>query len=154
MKTVFRMGELFSGPGGIAYGAHKAKSSDGNFSITHAWASDYDKDTCATYIRNITNGDGTHVYCKDVRELDIKALGEIDAFAYGFPCNSFSTVGEHEGLNNEKFGQLYWFGIEVLRYYQPEWFMAENVSGLKSAGAGNHFKQILKDMEESGYSLL
>ena len=41
MKTVFRMGELFSGPGGIAYGAHKAKSSDGNFSITHAWASEF-----------------------------------------------------------------------------------------------------------------
>ena len=153
MGKTFRMGELFCGPGGIACGASMATSRDGEFKITHAWASDYDEDTCATYIRNITNGDGTHVYCKDVRELDIKALGEIDAFAYGFPCNSFSTVGEHEGLNNEKFGQLYWFGIEVLRYYQPEWFMAENVSGLKSAGAGNHFKQILKDMEESGYVL-
>lgn len=153
MKTVFRMGELFSGPGGIAYGAKKAKSSDGRLSIVHAWASDYDEDTCQTYIKNITNGDKSHVYCKDVRELDISKLGTIDCFAYGFPCNSFSNIGEHEGLENEKFGTLYWYGIEVLREYQPQWFLAENVSGLCSADSGAHFEQILNDMEEAGYVL-
>ncbi len=153
MKTVFRMGELFSGPGGIAYGAQNAKSSDGRLSIVHAWASDFDEDTCQTYIKNITHGDKRHVYCKDVRDLDISKLGEIDCFAYGFPCNSFSNVGEHQGLKNEKFGMLYWYGIKVLKEYQPKWFMAENVSGLRSAGSGTHFKQILKDMEDAGYVL-
>ena len=150
----FRMGELFCGPGGIASGAHEARSDDGNFSIEHAWASDFDPDTCRTYAHNICNDDQSTVYCEDVRNLDIKKLGPIDAFAYGFPCNSFSNVGEHEGLENEKFGQLYTYGVEVLKLYQPMWFMAENVSGLKSAGAGGHFKQILKDLEEAGYVLV
>ena len=147
------MGELFSGPGGIACGARMATSQDGKLHITHAWASDFDQDTCDTYTENIAGGDSSHVICKDVRELDIDSLGDIDCFAYGFPCNSFSNVGEHQGLDNKKFGMLYWYGIMVLKRYQPAWFMAENVSGLKSAGAGDHFKQILKDMEDVGYVL-
>ena len=92
------------------------------------------------------------VLCKDVRELDIKSLGNISAFAYGFPCNSFSNVGEHKGIANEKFGQLYWYGVEVLREYQPDWFIAENVSGIRSAGRGD-FQIILNDLRDSGYNL-
>ncbi len=152
-KVVFKMGELFCGPGGIACGAYKAHSDDGNYKIEHAWASDFDPDTCKTYAANICGGDDSTVYCEDVRNLDIGKLGPIDCFSYGFPCNSFSSVGEHQGLNNEKFGQLYTYGIEVLKRYEPKWFMAENVSGLKSAGAGEHFQTILRDMESAGYVL-
>lgn len=152
-ETVFRLGELFCGPGGIAYGAMNAKSEDGLFRIEHAWANDFDSDTCETYRKNICPDCPESVLCMDVRKLDIQKLGEIDAFAYGFPCNSFSSVGEHKGLANEKFGQLYWYGIEVLREYQPKWFIAENVSGIRSAGSGD-FQIILNDMRESGYKLI
>lgn len=150
--NVFRLGELFCGPGGIAYGALRARSEDGILTVEHAWANDYDKDTCETYRKNICPDHPSSVYCGDVRELDIKGLGEIDAFCYGFPCNSFSNVGEHKGLANEKFGQLYWYGIKVLNEYKPKWFMAENVSGIRSAGSGD-FQIILDDMRAAGYKL-
>lgn len=153
-KEVFRLGELFCGPGGIACGAHNAVSDDGSKSIIHAWANDFDPDTCTTYANNICGGDRSTVYCCDVRELDIPSLGSIDAFAYGFPCNSFSNVGEHQGLENDKFGQLYTYGVDVLKYYQPKWFLAENVSGIRSAGDGNHFQIILKDLADAGYTLV
>ncbi len=149
---VFRLGELFSGPGGLAYGAIQSLSRDGQFSVEHAWSSDYDADSCATYTLNICPDTPESVICQDVRTLDIEALQPIDAFAYGFPCNSFSNVGEHKGFANEKFGQLYWFGIKVLRRFRPQWFIAENVSGIKSAG-NNDFQIILNDMRESGYRL-
>lgn len=148
----FKLGELFCGPGGIACGAMRSHSADGKLSVVHAWANDYDSDTCETYIKNICPNSPESVYCGDVRELDIKKLGKIDAFCYGFPCNSFSNVGKHQGLENEKFGQLYWYGIEVLKEYQPEWFVAENVSGIRSAGSGD-FKIILEDMRAAGYKL-
>lgn len=148
----FRMGELFCGPGGIACGALKAHSNDGLYSVEHAWANDFDIDTCNTYRKNICPNNPNSVHCIDVRELDINSLGEIDAFCYGFPCNSFSNVGEHQGLANEKFGQLYWYGIEVLRKYHPKWFLAENVSGIRSAGSGD-FQIILNDMKSAGYKL-
>lgn len=150
--NVFRLGELFCGPGGLACGALRAKSENGSLSVEHAWANDYDEDTCETYRKNICPNNPTSVYGGDVRELDIKALGEIDAFCYGFPCNSFSNVGEHKGLANEKFGQLYWYGIEVLNEYKPQWFIAENVSGIRSAGSGD-FQIILDDMRAAGYKL-
>ena len=63
-------------------------------------------------------------------------------------------MGEHQGLDNENFGQLYTYGIKVLKKYKPKWFLAENVSGITSAGAGNHFKKILTDMEAAGYVLV
>lgn len=151
-ENIIKLGELFCGPGGIAYGAMKAKSSDGSLKIEHTWANDYDKDACKTYIYNICPKSPETVHWCDVRDLDIDSLEKIDAFCYGFPCNSFSNVGEHKGLENEKFGQLYWYGIEVLKKFQPKWFLAENVSGIRSAGSGD-FKIILNDMRNAGYRL-
>ena len=151
MET-FKLGELFCGPGGIAFGALQAKSDDGSFTVEHAWANDYDADTCETYRKNICPESPETVYCNDVRDLNIKKLGKITAFCYGFPCNSFSNVGKHQGFENKKFGQLYWYGIEILKKYKPKWFIAENVSGIRSAGSGD-FKIILKDMREAGYRL-
>ena len=87
----FKMGELYCGPGGRAYGALHAVSGDGRFSVEHAWANDYDADSCETYRLNLSHDRPDSVLCKDVRELDIKSLGNISAFAYGFPCNSFSN---------------------------------------------------------------
>lgn len=152
-KISFKLGELFCGPGGLAYGALRSKSNDGQYSLAHAWANDYDIDTCKTYTNNICPSEPNTVYCMDVRNINIDALGKIDAFAYGFPCNSFSAVGEHQGIANEKFGQLYWFGIKVLQHHHPKFFIAENVSGIRSAGS-NDFQTILDDMKSAGYKLV
>lgn len=152
-KTVFKLGELYCGPGGLACGALRSTSDDGKYCVSHAWANDYDADTCETYRKNICPDNPESVICDDVRNLKIDELGDIDAFAYGFPCNSFSQVGEHQGIANEKFGQLYWYGVEVLKQYQPKWFIAENVSGIRSAGSGD-FKTILSDLQDAGYKLV
>jgi DNA (cytosine-5)-methyltransferase 1 len=44
----FRLGELFCGPGGIAYGAATAQIDNPDFGIVHQWAVDYDEDTYDT----------------------------------------------------------------------------------------------------------
>lgn len=150
MSTVFRLGELFCGPGGLAWGAINADVP--GMKIEHAWATDYDLDTCKTYIRNICPEDPESVYCEDVHTLDLDKLGDIDALAFGFPCNDFSVVGEQLGFKG-KFGPLYTYGISVLLQYKPKWFLAENVGGIQSANAGIAFKRILKDMENAGYKI-
>lgn len=148
--TVFKMGELFCGPGGIAWGATHAAIEDKEYKITHAWANDYDRDTCNTYIRNIEGADESNVICGDVRKLDLSQFSDIDGFAFGFPCNDFSVVGEQKGFNGT-FGPLYTYGVTVLKQYQPQWFLAENVGGLASANEGSAFEVILKDLQASGY---
>lgn len=147
----FRLGELFSGPGGMAYGAMSANVVKGNktFTIEHGWASDYDKDTCATYIRNVCPDNPESVILADVRKLKISKLEPIDGFAYGFPCNDFSIVGEKLGFNGE-FGPLYTYGLKVLNNFKPKFFVAENVGGITSSNEGNAFRKIIKDLEGAG----
>ena len=144
----YRMGEFFCGPGGLACGAMNAKVENPAFSIVHAWANDYDQQTCNTYAENICPDNPGSVICADVRKLDLNdaRLTEIDGFAFGFPCNDFSVVGEHKGFEGN-FGPLYQYGIAILTKFRPQWFFAENVGGLASANEGAAFKTILSSMK-------
>ncbi|MGO1414221.1 DNA cytosine methyltransferase [Agrococcus casei] len=146
--STYRMGELFSGPGGIAWGAHAAAREVG-VDLRHAWANDYDASTCETYRTNIPGATRESVIHGDVRNLDLTALKPIDGFAFGFPCNDYSLVGESRGLSGE-FGPLYQHGVDVLEHHRPSWFVAENVTGLKSSNGGNDFKQILAALRDAG----
>ena len=62
---IFRLGELFCGPGGIAFGATNAKIENENYRITHQWANDYDANTCDTYRKNICPSVPNTVYHED-----------------------------------------------------------------------------------------
>lgn len=149
---IFRLGELFCGPGGLAWGATHADIGLPDFRIVHAWANDYDENTCRTYRRNICPNSPETVFHADVRKFDLSRLSEIDAFAFGFPCNDYSVVGEQKGMDGV-YGPLYSYGIKVLRQYRPQWFLAENVGGLRNANDGKAFTKILDEMRLAGYTL-
>lgn len=150
----FRFGELFCGPGGLALGAMNAsiETEGQRYTIRHRWANDCDRDSCETYRRNIADGSRDSVIDQDVRNLDLADLphGEIDAFAFGFPCNDFSVVGEKRGIHGV-YGTLYAYGIQVLHEFRPKWFFAENVGGLRSANDGLAFQTILERMRSARY---
>ena len=155
----YKLGELFCGPGGIALGAELANGmlAEQNLpGFEHAWAIDYHEDTCETFLNNVVGASPKSVLCKDVRTLDpvidLKPISDIDIFAYGFPCNDFSVVGEHLGFDGE-FGPLYSYGLTVLEAFQPKVFLAENVGGMRSANEGKAFKKILYDLAGCGYTL-
>lgn len=152
---IFQLGELFCGPGGIAEGAISANINDSGWGITHQWANDYDQDTCNTYTHNICPDRPESVICGDIRELDFSRLyqiGDINALAFGFPCNDFSIVGEQKGFDGQ-FGPLYTYGIKVLKDVHPMWFLAENVGGLQSANEGRAMRTIFDAMRNAGYEL-
>jgi DNA (cytosine-5)-methyltransferase 1 len=146
------MGELFCGPGGIAYGAVTAQGKNPEYRIVHQWATDYDRDTCDTYAHNICPEAPDSVIHEDIRKLNLHCLQPIDALAFGFPCNDYSVVGEQKGMEGI-YGPLYSFGVQILKIYQPQWFLAENVGGLKNADAGKTFTKIIDEMREAGYTV-
>lgn len=161
---IFRKGELFCGPGGLALGAKNANLVvDGEeYKIEHAWANDIDMASCNTFATNICNSNsdiittkeedlsnGKSIICKDVREIEIDKLPPIDAFTFGFPCNDFSIVGEQKGFDGN-YGPLYTYGVKVLETHNPKWFLAENVGGIQSANEGQAFKKILEDLSNAG----
>lgn len=146
----YRLGELFCGPGGIAWGATHADIGIPQYSIVHQWANDYDADTCETYRRNICPDAPQTVYHEDIRTFDMTQLAPIDALAFGFPCNDYSVVGEQRGMDGV-FGPLYSYGVNALNHFQPQWFLAENVGGLRNANEGTAFARILTELRNAGY---
>jgi DNA (cytosine-5)-methyltransferase 1 len=151
------LGEMFSGPGGIALGAELANRTarrEARESTTaHGWAVDYHPDTVATYRQNITGASPDSVFVGDVRTFDLRTVPSFDAFAFGFPCNDFSTVGEHRGLEGD-YGALYTYGVHALALHAPKWFIAENVSGLTRANGGRAFGKILSALRHPGAAAL
>ena len=162
-----KLGELYSGPGGIGLGAAMAEvvSGDEKWITEPAWTNDYCADTCKTWEHNVLRYERDHkgftgnpkVISGDVRELDIEKLDRIDGLMFGFPCNDFSIVGEKKGFDGN-FGPLYSYGVKVLRNakkkeQQPSWFIAENVGGITSSNGGTAFPTILADLRESGYTI-
>lgn len=152
----FKLGELFCGPGGIAVGAHRADIGDPAWKITHQWATDWDSDTVETYVRNIPGASKQSVVLSDIRVLEYERLheiGEIDGLAFGFPCNDYSAVGARRGINGE-YGPLYTYGKLALEKFKPDWFLAENVTGLRNSNEGEAFKKILRELKGVGYKLV
>ena len=147
-SRIEELGELFSGPGGMALGAHRAAARAG-VELKHAWANDYDRDSVETYRKNIPGASDSSVICADVRSLDFQALPPITGLAFGFPCNDFSLVGEQKGVSG-KFGPLYRSGVDALDALNPDWFVAENVGGIRSANEGQAFAKILSELSRSG----
>lgn len=154
MKKII-LGELFSGPGGIAIGAELANEAIKEFSNTkfmHGWAVDYHDETVATYRCNVEGATEKTAIVSDVRDITAKQLAKIskiDGFAYGFPCNDFSLVGEHKGIDGT-FGPLYSYGIPILNEFNPKFFIAENVGGIRSANEGKTLLKILDDLSSAG----
>lgn len=143
-----RVGEMFSGPGGIGIALNRAKSA--HLAFEHVWATDWDPDTCRTYKANVLKETPNALsICKDVRELDIDTLPVVDGFLYGFPCNDFSLVGESKGLHGN-YGGLFSYGVKYIDRVNPLFFFAENVSGLSSANDGKAFKVILNALNHAG----
>ena len=148
----YRLGELFCGPGGIAWGALHADIGNPEYTIVHQWANDYDASTCDTYRYNIRPAAPQTVYHEDVRKLDMSKLAPIDALAFGFPCNDYSVVGEQKGMDGV-YGPLYSYGVAALKLFKPQWFLAENVGGLRNANEGRAFTKILTELRETGYTI-
>lgn len=150
MYKELKVGEMFSGPGGIGIALNLAKHP--KFSFVHEWSTDYDKDTSLTYIHNVLKdfkNPDEHFYLSDIRNLDIDSLPKVDGFLYGFPCNDFSLVGEKKGFKG-KFGPLYSYGIKYINRVNPLFFFAENVTGIKSSNSGIALKKILHDLNHAG----
>ncbi|MCG2726659.1 MAG: DNA cytosine methyltransferase [Elusimicrobia bacterium] len=149
---IFKLAELFCGPGGLSLGLTSASLSDKGgkrYSIKSVWANDIDEDSCNTYARNIHGGDRSNVVCAPVETINFEKIPRFDVLAFGFPCNDFSIVGEQKGFSG-KYGPLYTYGVKAINIHNPKWFIAENVNGLQSANNGKAFEKILNDLEMAG----
>jgi DNA (cytosine-5)-methyltransferase 1 len=151
----YKLAELFCGPGGFAEGAKQAKL------FTHVWVNDIDQSALDTFSHNhpeceTIHGDGSKIF-NDQKMSELKKRhGSIDGLIFGFPCNDFSMVGKKLGLDGN-YGGLYKVACKVLKYFQPEFFVAENVTAISSKDRSSqtykNFKKIMTDLSNCGYGI-
>lgn len=138
---------LFSGCGGLDLGFERA-----GFNIPVA--NEFDKTICPTFKANHPN---TKLLEGDVRKItkeNIKQYidGRVDGIIGGSPCQSWSEAGFLRGMEDER-GQLFLDYIRILKEFKPNFFLAENVSGMLANRHSEAVQNILKLLEDNGYDV-
>ena len=137
-----KVGSLFSGIGGIDLGFEQA-----GFEIV--WANDMDASACKTYRHNFPN---THFIEGDVRDIDPRALPDIDVLVAGFPCQPFSIMGYRRGFKDPR-GNLFFEISRFIDVKHPRVVFLENVQNLMEHDNGKTFLVIFNTLAQFGYSV-
>lgn len=88
----------------------------------------------------------------DIAQIKIEDIPNFDLLCAGFPCQSFSNVGNRKGLADPR-GALIYQVVRLLKGCQPRAFLLENVKGLLSHDKGRTFRTIVEELEYCGYSV-
>lgn len=104
----------------------------------------------ADYTYNIFFNDKNNL--GDLKLIKMEDIPECDLLIAGFPCQTFSIVGKREGFNDDR-GQIIYHLANILQKKNISYFILENVKGLVNHNKGETLKQILKILDNAGYSV-
>lgn len=111
--------------------------------------SEIDKNAINTY--KLLYGDKEKNY-GDLMKIDPKELPNFDLMIAGFPCQSFSVIGQRRGLNDTR-GQVIYGLLNILKNRDVPYFLLENVKGLVNHDKGKTLKVILSEINNIGYAV-
>lgn len=150
-----KVASLFCGCGGTDIGLIGNFTFLGRYyssnNIEIIYANDIESSACKLFEKNF----GIVPDNRDIRCVKASEIPEFDILTGGFPCQSFSIVAQNPkrlGIKDER-GMLFFEMCRILKEKKPKAFIAENVKGILSANKGEAFPLILKEFEESGYSI-
>ncbi len=130
--------DLFAGIGGIRIAFERV---GGQCVFTSEWDGPCQKMYEANF-GEIPFGDITKIKAKDIPDHDI--------LTGGFPCQSFSIIGNKLGFADTR-GTLFFDVERILREKKPEAFLLENVKQLVTHDKGRTFRVILEKLNKLGY---
>ena len=135
--------DIFSGAGGLSLGAETA-------GITISLAIEKDKAAAKTFVRNHPD---TTVLCQDIGEIKPSKYINKNPFIVfgGPPCQGFSLSNTKtrtsENINNYLFLEF----VRFVKELKPDWFLFENVEGIKTFNNGETVREIKECFNEIGY---
>ncbi len=151
-KKKYTFIDLFAGCGGLSEGFYRKRFE----ALAHV---EIDKYACETLRRRMLYY-GYADADKKVIEHDItaddiidrinEAIGkkQVDIIIGGPPCQAYSTAGrvrDSKGMEKDPRNFLFESYVKILEYYQPKFFVFENVTGLFTAKVNGEsiFKKVL-----------
>jgi len=141
---MIRFIDLFAGIGGMRLGFQQACDALG-IEYKCVISSEIDKKAIETYKLNFDEQP-----TGDIREIDL--IPKFDFMLGGFPCQPFSYAGKQQGFGETR-GTLFFEIERLLKKYQPQGFLLENVRGLTTHDQGRTFKTIINSLEQIGYGV-
>lgn len=139
-KSKFTFIDLFSGIGGFHMGCSMAGGEC-------LMASDIEPIANQSYFENY----GIHPR-GDINEIKSEDIPNFDVLCAGFPCQTFSQIGQKGGFDDER-GLLIFQVIRILKDKQPKAFILENVKNLQTIQNGKVFKVIIDNLQRTGYEV-
>lgn len=142
--------DLFAGCGGLSLGFEMAGFNIPVAVEKDAWASE-------TYKKNHPT---TKVITEDITQiLDLSTIlpekeMKIHGIIGGPPCQGFSLSGNRD--KNDPRNSLFMEFVRFVRYFNPDFFVMENVTGILSmqTKSGDSVKELIKsEFSNAGYSL-
>jgi len=88
----------------------------------------------------------------DITEYEKWKIGSIDILVGGTPCQSFSTAGGRDGMDDPR-GRLALAFSGIAARFLPRWIVWENVPGVLSSNGGKDFAAFIESLVKFGYGL-
>ena len=88
----------------------------------------------------------------DLMKVNPADLPDFDLMIAGFPCQSFSVIGQRKGMNDHR-GQIIYGLIKIMNAKNLPYFILENVKGLVNHEGGKTLKIILEELDKAGYKV-
>ncbi|ELH0878481.1 TPA: DNA cytosine methyltransferase [Vibrio cholerae] len=138
--------DLFAGAGGMSLGASNA-------GIDVQVVVELDKHAAQTYLLNHKPKAG--FYNGDIKHFDkielVNAKNEPTVLFGGPPCQGFSTSNQKTRNVNNSNNWLFEEFLRVIRLYNPEWVVFENVKGILETEQGKFAKAVIASLQLLGY---
>lgn len=109
--------------------------------------SEIDKNAEKTY--RLFHGETEKNY-GDLTKINTDDLPNFDLMVGGFPCQTFSVIGQRKGMKDER-GEIIFHLINIMKKKNVKFFLLENVKGLVNHDKGRSLKIILEALDEAGY---
>lgn len=88
----------------------------------------------------------------DLMKINPDDLPNFDLMIAGFPCQTFSVIGQRKGMNDSR-GQIVYGLIKIMKAKNLPYFILENVKGLVNHDDGKSLKVILEELNKAGYKV-
>lgn len=144
--------ELFAGIGGFRR-ALDLLTEDGVMNFDTIGYSEIDKNALRTYTINYqTQGE---IALGDIVQFtsnndNINALPHFDLLTGGFPCQTFSMMGQQAGFQEDR-GQMFFRIMDIVDVKHPNYILLENVKNLTTHDKGRTLARILKELNDRHY---
>lgn len=144
--------ELFAGIGGFRR-ALDLLAQDGIMPFDCIGYSEIDAKAKQTYQTNYNvNGEidmGDIVaFTSDMEQIE--KLPNFDLLTGGFPCQTFSVMGDQAGFEEDR-GQMFFRIMDILKIKRPKYVLLENVKNLYSHNKGKTYARIENELKSLGY---